>query len=84
MQGVITRRGVTEELSRITTPTLILVGEEDVATTPEMAELLHARIQGSRLMKLPHVGHMSNLEEPERVNQALQGFLTQVVSPVAQ
>jgi pimeloyl-ACP methyl ester carboxylesterase len=75
MQGVITRRGVTEELSGITTPTLILVGEEDVVTRPETAELLHARIRGSRLVKLPHVGHMSNLEQPELVNRAIRRFL---------
>jgi pimeloyl-ACP methyl ester carboxylesterase len=75
MQGVITRRGITEELPRITTPTLILVGEEDVVTTPETAELLHTRIQGSRLVRLPHVGHMSNLEQPELVNRAIRRFL---------
>ncbi|HEX8702623.1 MAG TPA: alpha/beta hydrolase [Myxococcaceae bacterium] len=80
MQGVITRRGVTDELSRITTPTLILVGEEDVVTRPEMAELLHTRIAGSRLVQLPHVGHMSNLEEPELVNTVLQRFLGGVVT----
>lgn len=76
MQGVITRRSITEELPRIITPTLILVGEEDVATKPEMAELLHARIRGSRLVRLPHVGHMSNLEEPELVNLAIRRFLS--------
>jgi 3-oxoadipate enol-lactonase len=76
MQGVITRRSITEELPRIVTPTLILVGEEDVATKPEMAELLHARIRGSRLVQLPHVGHMSNLEEPELVNRAIRRFLS--------
>ncbi len=76
MKGVITRRGITDELDRINTPTLILVGEEDVATTPEMAELLHSRIRDSRLVRLPHVGHMSNLEEPELVNLAIGRFLS--------
>jgi 3-oxoadipate enol-lactonase len=78
MQGVITRRSVTGELERIRTPTLILVGEDDVVTTPERAELLHARIAGSRLVRLPHVGHMSNLEQPEQVNQALHRFLVDI------
>jgi len=81
MQGVITRRSITDELSHITTPTLILVGEEDVATRPEMAELLHARIRGSRLVRLPHVGHMSNLEQPELVNRAIRRFLAKVSPP---
>ncbi len=81
MQGVITRRGVTEELSRITTPTLILVGEEDVATTPEMADLLYTRIEGSRLVRLPQVGHMCNLEQPELVSAAIRLFLSQLSPP---
>jgi pimeloyl-ACP methyl ester carboxylesterase len=75
MRGVITRRGVKEELSLIRTPTLIVVGEEDVVTKPELAELLHSRIAGSRLVVLPHVGHMSNLEQPELVNTAIAKFL---------
>lgn len=81
MHGVITRRGVTEELSRIITPTLILVGEEDAVTTPETAEVLHRRIQGSRLVRLPHVGHMSNLEQPELVNTAIDRFLRGLEAP---
>lgn len=76
MQGVITRRGVTDELARISTPTLIMVGEEDVVTRPETAETLHSRIRGSRLVRLPHVGHMSNLEQPELVNRAIHRFLS--------
>jgi 3-oxoadipate enol-lactonase len=78
MQGVITRRSVTGELERIRTPTLILVGEDDVVTTPERAELLHARIAGSRLVRLPHVGHMSNLEQPGQVNRVLHRFLADI------
>jgi 3-oxoadipate enol-lactonase len=84
MQGVITRRGVTEELSRIITPTLIMVGEEDVVTRPEMAEMLHSRIQGARLVRLPHVGHMSNLEQPERVNASIHQFLRGLSPPPRQ
>ncbi|ADO69261.1 alpha/beta fold hydrolase [Stigmatella aurantiaca] len=78
MQGVITRRSVIDELEHIHTPTLILVGEDDVVTTPARAEQLHARIFGSRLVRLPHVGHMSNLEQPEQVNAALHRFLADI------
>ncbi len=81
MHGVITRRSVTPELGRITTPTLILVGEEDAVTTPEKAEVLHTRIAGSRLIQLPHVGHMSNLEQPELVNAVLRRFLKGLSTP---
>jgi 3-oxoadipate enol-lactonase len=76
MQGAIMRRDITEELSRILAPTLILVGEEDVVTRPEAAETLHARIRGSQLVRMPNVGHMSNLEQPDLVNQAIRRFLS--------
>jgi pimeloyl-ACP methyl ester carboxylesterase len=76
MQGAIMRRDITEELSRILAPTLILVGEEDVVTRPEAAETLHTRIRGAQMVRMPHVGHMSNLEQPELVNQAICRFLS--------
>jgi pimeloyl-ACP methyl ester carboxylesterase len=79
MDGVINRRSVEGELHRIVTPTLILVGEEDAVTLPEMADRLKERIGGSRLMRLPHGGHMSNLEQPEAVNAAISAFLREVV-----
>ncbi len=36
VQGVIDRKGVEDELSKISSPTLIIVGDEDVATKPEL------------------------------------------------
>jgi 3-oxoadipate enol-lactonase len=78
MDGVINRRSVEGELHRILTPALILVGEEDAVTLPEMADRLHERIAGSRLLRLPHGGHMSNLEQPEAVNAAISTFLDEV------
>jgi 3-oxoadipate enol-lactonase len=80
MEGVIMRRDITEELSRIVAPTLIMVGEEDVITRPKAAEILQARIRGAQLVRLPHVGHMSNLEQPTLINQAISQFL-QGLSP---
>lgn len=80
VNGVIQRRGVSVELSSIRTPTLVMVGEEDVATVPAKAERLHAAIAGSKLVKLPRGGHTSTVEEPELVNPALSSFLEEVSS----
>jgi 3-oxoadipate enol-lactonase len=73
--GVIDRGGVEEELQGISRPTLILVGEEDVATPPAMAERIHAAIRGSRLVRIPRAGHSSTIENPSAVNVALAEFL---------
>jgi pimeloyl-ACP methyl ester carboxylesterase len=75
VNGVIKRQGVAHELAHIRVPTLIVVGEEDVATVPAKAEALHQRIPGSKLVRMPRGGHSSTVEEPALVNAALGSFL---------
>jgi 3-oxoadipate enol-lactonase len=72
--GVIDREGVYDHLAEINTPTLILVGKEDVATPPEKSERMHHAIQGSVFHELPRGGHSSTIEEPESVNRAMREF----------
>ncbi|MCE7002068.1 lysophospholipase [Kibdelosporangium philippinense] len=52
-------------LSSITAPTLIMVGEHDYATPPEMSAELHENIAGSTLRILPGLRHMTFIEQPE-------------------
>lgn len=73
--GVIDREGVYEQLERVNTPTLIIVGEEDVATVPEKSERMHAAIAGSNLVRIPRAGHSSSIEEPRAVTAAMDEFL---------
>lgn len=73
--GVIDRKGVYEDLGRVSTPTLILVGEEDVATVPEKSERMHAAMTGSTLVRIPRAGHSSSIEEPRAVTAAMDEFL---------
>ncbi|HEX6122889.1 MAG TPA: alpha/beta fold hydrolase, partial [Ktedonobacterales bacterium] len=73
--GVVDRQGVYDEIARITLPTLIIVGEEDVATTPDRAQRIHERIAGSNLVTIPHAGHTSTVEQPAAVNAAILDFL---------
>lgn len=76
--GVISRKGVTDQLSQIRIPTLVIVGDQDVAIVPAKAELMHASIPNSRLVVIPGAGHTSTVEEPMAVNTALMEFLTNV------
>ena len=85
LDGVIERKPVYDELGKIAVPTLVMVGDEDVATVPAKAERLHAAIRGSRLVVIPGAGHTSSVEQPEVVNAALEGFLasvTEAATPV--
>ena len=73
--GVVHREGIYDELARIPVPTLVLVGDEDVATPPSMAERICKAIPGSRLVQIPQAGHSSTVENPRAVNAALDTFL---------
>ncbi len=73
--GVISRKGVSESLADVRVPALILAGENDVATTPNKSERMRDRIPNSRMVTIPHSGHMSPVEEPEAVNAAIIDFL---------
>jgi len=64
-----------EGLSQIDCPTLILVGSEDPATPPAMAQDLHRNIANSELHVLPGLRHMTPVEAPDRVGQLIGDFL---------
>ncbi|MSO45427.1 MAG: alpha/beta fold hydrolase [Acidobacteria bacterium] len=74
--ALVTRQDATPLLSSIHCPTLIIVGEEDTLTPPQMSEALHAAIAGSELVVVPGAGHLSSLERPRAFNTALEAFLT--------
>lgn len=65
----------TPDLTAIDVPTLIVVGENDALTPPELSRKMHEHIGGSRLVVIPEAGHLSNLEAPEAFNGALAEFL---------
>jgi pimeloyl-ACP methyl ester carboxylesterase len=75
LEGVITRKSVYEELEIIDTPTLIIVGDEDVATVPAKATRMHEKIKNSKLVIIEGAGHSSSIEEPDRVTKAIESFL---------
>ncbi len=62
-------------LSSITVPTLIIVGDEDELTPVAESQRLADAIPGSKLVIISGAGHLSNLEQPDAFNAALNGFL---------
>ena len=67
-----------ENVSTITLPTLILVGDRDVMTPPAFSETLQREILNSKLVLVPDAGHLVMLEKPREVNQALEAFITEL------
>jgi 3-oxoadipate enol-lactonase len=74
-QAIFSRASVLDQIGAITTPTLVMVGERDVATTPDKARAMAAKIPGARLVTIPEAGHISTAEQPRLVNAALDEFL---------
>lgn len=62
-------------LSRIDVPTLLVYGEQDVRAPRHVWEPLHARIPGSKLVLIPDVGHMVDIEAAERFNAEVRALL---------
>ena len=62
-------------LGAIRCPTLVLVGDGDELTPPERAAEIADGIRGARLVTVPESGHLSALEQPRHVTEALLELL---------
>lgn len=83
VNGVILREPVAGELPKIVAPTLVIVGAEDVATTPAKAQQIAALIPRSSLAIVEAAGHSSTVEQPEAVNAQIERFLAGVAADAA-
>jgi pimeloyl-ACP methyl ester carboxylesterase len=61
-------------LPRITVPTLLIWGEQDVRSPLSVARQLKRSIRHAQLVVIPGAGHLSNLERPEEFNDAVRKF----------
>jgi pimeloyl-ACP methyl ester carboxylesterase len=61
--------------------TLIVAGEADRIIPVQHSEVIAAELPAARLLRLPGVGHMALLEQPDVVNQALVELVTEVARP---
>jgi pimeloyl-ACP methyl ester carboxylesterase len=70
-KAIMGRPDMRPELAKIRCKTLVLVGEGDDLTPPPLAQEIAAGIPGAQLAVIPDSGHLSTLERPEPVTQAL-------------
>jgi 3-oxoadipate enol-lactonase len=74
-KGIHARAGVYEQLSTITVPTLVMVGEKDMSTPVAHAERIAEKIPGAKLFIVPEAGHLCTIEEPAAVTAVIEEFL---------
>jgi pimeloyl-ACP methyl ester carboxylesterase len=75
LRAIMSRPDSRPLLSSIDCPTLVLVGDGDEATPPELAKEIAGGIAGAKLVVVADCGHLSTLEQPEAVNAALSEWL---------
>lgn len=81
LESLIQRDSVLARLPEISVPSMVIVGEEDRSLPPAVSRQIHERLPGSEYVEIPAAGHLSSLEKPERVNQAILRFLARVPQP---
>jgi 3-oxoadipate enol-lactonase len=59
------------DLARITAPTLVVSGAEDLALPPDHQQLIAESVPGAQLLSLSPAAHLANLEQVQRVTDAL-------------
>ncbi len=84
LRGIADRPDMSGLLAEIRVPTLLIVGEQDVITTPDEMREVAQGIAGAELVVISGAGHLTALEAPVEFNSALARFLaTRVLAPQA-
>jgi 3-oxoadipate enol-lactonase len=69
-----------EQLSTISVPTLVIIGEEDFKTPIELSEAIASRISNAKLKVIPSGRHLSNVDEPEFFNKLVYEYCLSIMS----
>lgn len=75
LHAMATRTATTDMLGSIHVPTLLVVGEEDILSTPAEMREMAAAIPHATLQVIEQAGHLPNLEQPRLFLEALRSGL---------
>jgi 3-oxoadipate enol-lactonase len=76
LRGMAARPDRTPMLGAINVPTLIITGSADTLIPSSESEAMAKAIPGSKLVVIPGVAHLSNVEAPEAFNSAVRDFMS--------
>jgi pimeloyl-ACP methyl ester carboxylesterase len=74
------RFDVADRLHEITVPSLVLTAEEDKLTPEKFGRYLAEHIADSQIFHVMEAGHMSPVEKPEEVTQAIREFVNKTAA----
>jgi pimeloyl-ACP methyl ester carboxylesterase len=75
LRGMAERADSTGILDKIHVPTLCIVGEHDAISPPVEMQEMAAKMPSAKCVVIPDVGHMTTMENPGAVTDALLAFL---------
>jgi 3-oxoadipate enol-lactonase len=64
------------ELPGVTAPAVLIAGEDDPAAPVKAMERLAERLPDARLIRMPGMGHLGNIEQPDAYNSVLRAVLS--------
>ncbi|GCF07645.1 alpha/beta fold hydrolase [Dictyobacter arantiisoli] len=74
-RGMALREDATPLLGQISCPTLVIAGELDVLTPPDVARAYASQIPGAQFATILAAGHLSNFEQPTAFYTIMRQFL---------
>lgn len=75
IHAIIGRADSVPMLGAISCPTLVVVGDEDRLTPPELAREMADGIKGAQLEVIADCGHMSTMEKPDQLTGLFKSWL---------
>lgn len=81
VHAVAWRADLRAELGGIDVPTTVLVGSDDVATSPGRAREIVERVAHARLVQVPGIAHSTPMEAPDAVAECIRGVVRAVDGP---
>ena len=75
LDALVNRDSLLDLLRQIEAPSLIMVGAEDASLPVPFSRRIHDALPNSEFVEIAAAGHLSALEQPGPVNQAIAGFL---------
>jgi pimeloyl-ACP methyl ester carboxylesterase len=77
-EAIITRPDGRADLAKVSVPALVLCGAEDQMTPPKVHHEMVDKLPDARYVEIEDCGHLSTLEAPQKVNEALREWLARL------
>jgi pimeloyl-ACP methyl ester carboxylesterase len=73
--------GICSQLTKLSNPTLVIIGTDDVAVPTANSLVIAGKIPGAWLVQIKDAGHAIPSQYPDKINRVLQTFLSVTAPP---